>query len=295
MGCLFGGYLSRLHDVWLIDTDQSKIDAIRENGVTIQESDGDRVFHPKAVFDTSTLEPMDLILVFVKAMFSREALANNRHLIGSRTYLLSLQNGAGHEEVLGEFVGLERVVLGTTQHNSSLKMPGKIHHGGGGTTCIGSLVTDGSALEPIAAAFRACGIETAVTADIQKQIWAKLFLNASASALTAVLQVRLGYIAENAHAWLLATRLIREAVAVANANRLDFDPAQVTADIREILINAREGITSICADIRDGRRTEVDTISGSVVRKAKQLGLPVPTHEFVVECIHALEQRTHNL
>jgi 2-dehydropantoate 2-reductase len=156
------------------------------------------------------------------------------------------------------------------------------------------LGADGSALEPIAAAFRACGIETAVAADINKQIWAKLFLNASASALTAVLQVKLGYIAENSHAWLLATRLIREAVAVANANRLDFDPDQVTADIRKILINAREGITSICADIRDGRRTEVDTISGSVVRKAKQLGLRVPTHEFVVECIHAMEQRTRN-
>jgi 2-dehydropantoate 2-reductase len=90
---------------------------------------------------------------------------------------------------------------------------------------------------------------------------------------------------------MLAKRLIREAVAVANADGQIFDPDRVSADIRIIVTKARDGITSICADIRDGVRTEVDTISGAVVRKAGQLGIPVPTHEFVVACIHALEER----
>ena len=43
--------------------------------------------------------------------------------------------------------------------------------------------------------------------------------------------------------------------------------------------------------IRAGRRTEVDTISGSVVSAAKKVGVSVPTHEFVVNTIHALEGR----
>ena len=42
-------------------------------------------------------------------------------------------------------------------------------------------------------------------------------------------------------------------------------------------------------DLRDGRRTEVDTISGSVVRAAAKVGVPVPSHEFVVNMVHALE------
>jgi 2-dehydropantoate 2-reductase len=56
-------------------------------------------------------------------------------------------------------------------------------------------------------------------------------------------------------------------------------------------VGSSEGVTSICADIRAGRRTEVDTISGSVVRAAKKAGVAVPTHEFVVNTIHALEGR----
>ena len=128
-----------------------------------------------------------------------------------------------------------------------------------------------------------------MSTDIKRQIWQKLFLNASASALTAILQVKLGYIMENAHAWLLAKRLIEEAVAVANADNRNFDADQVIADVRRVLVNARDGYTSIYADIRDGVSTEVDTISGSIVRTAERLGVPTPNHKLVVELIHALE------
>ena len=51
------------------------------------------------------------------------------------------------------------------------------------------------------------------------------------------------------------------------------------------------GITSICADVKAGRRTEVDTISGSVVRASQNVGVPVPAHEVMVRLVHALEQR----
>jgi 2-dehydropantoate 2-reductase len=297
MGSLFGGYLSRQNDVWLIDVDRSKVDVIRNGGVTIREPDAESVFHPNAVSDASGLGPMDVMIVFVKALRSREALETNRHLIGETTFLMSLQNGASHEDTMLDFVPRERVILGTTQHNSSQIAPGKIHHGGGGKTFIGLLdagsaaLTDSAALDPIAEAFRRCGFDTTVSADIRKQIWKKLFLNASASAMTAILQVKLGYLADNAHAWELTKRLIGEAVAVANAEKHDFEAEQIAAEIKAVLVNAREGYTSIYADIRDGNRTEVDTVSGSVVGKARRLGVPVPNLEFVVDLIHAMEER----
>lgn len=291
MGSLFGGYLSQQNQVWLIDIDRSKIDTIRAEGVTIREPDGDRVFRPIAVSDATDLGRMDLVIIFVKAMASREALEKNRHLMGEKTYLMSLQNGSGHEEIMADFAPRERVIIGTTQHNSSLIMPGTVHHGGGGKTFIGLLEADITVLEPIANSFRKCGFDTAVSGDIKKQIWNKLFLNASASVLTAILQVKLGYVAENADAWILARRLIEEAVTVANADKQDFDAGQVITEVRGVLVNARDGYTSIYADIRNGIRTEVDTISGSIVRTAKRLGIAVPNHEFVVELIHALEEK----
>ena len=53
MGMLFGGYLSRRHEVVLIDRDDAKVQAINDEGILIREPDGD-VFAaaPKACLST---------------------------------------------------------------------------------------------------------------------------------------------------------------------------------------------------------------------------------------------------
>lgn len=289
MGSLFGGYLSQHNEVWLIDIDQQKVDRIKRDGVTIYGKNGKRVFHPKALTDASVLGIMDLVIVFVKAMYSRDALEQNKHLIGEDTYVMTLQNGAGHEETLLDFVSKDHLIIGTTEHNSSIREDGYIGHGGSGKTSIGLLQGNNLKLQSIAKTFSDSGFDTTVSGDVEKRIWHKLFMNTSASAMTAVLQVKLGYVLDNKYAWSLVKRLVEEAVSVANAEGMEFILEEVIADIKELLENVREGYTSIYADIRNGVPTEVDTISGSVVRKAKKHNISVPNHEFVVALIHALE------
>ena len=63
-------------------------------------------------------------------------------------------------------------------------------------------------------------------------------------------------------------------------------------EVRTVCENSPLGITSICADIRAGRHTEVDTISGSVVQASRNVDVPVPAHEVMVRLVHALEART---
>ena len=82
MGSLFGGYLSKYNDVWLVDVDPQRVNAITQKGITIVEKDGEQVFWPKAVTSTSDLGEMDLVIVFVKAMATEAALSQNRHLVG---------------------------------------------------------------------------------------------------------------------------------------------------------------------------------------------------------------------
>jgi 2-dehydropantoate 2-reductase len=292
MGMLFGGYLSRLHEVALIDSDDAKVRAINDEGILIREPN-DEIFAaaPKACLSTQKLETADLVLLFVKAMDSRRALEAARNLLGPRTYLLSMQNGAGHEAVLREFVAADKVVLGTTQHNSSIVKAGVIQHGGGGLTCIGRLDGSSETLKPIAEEFTQCGFKTEITDNIQKKIWEKLFVNVSASALTAVFQTNLGFLAESAAAWNLTEALIREAVAVAKGDGYEFEEDEVIQNVHNLLGNAKHGITSICADIRDGRKTEVDAISGSVAAASRRNHVPAPLHEFMVQLIHALEDK----
>ncbi len=292
MGMLFGGYLSKENDVVLIDTDKSKIDAINQHGISIREAEGTiRSSNPKAVLPAGNPGYADLVVLFVKAMNSRNALSDNSALFGPTTQVMSMQNGAGHEAVLREFIPEERIVLGTTQHNSFIVGPGVIHHGGGGQTYIGPVAGDSQKLKPIQETFANCGFSTEISENIQRKIWEKLFVNSSASALTAILQTSLGYIVENGHAWQLARQLIREAVAVANGDGLGFVEEKVLEDLRQLLERAKSGYTSIYADIREKRKTEVDTISGAVVTASRRNGAPAPSHEFVVQLIHALEER----
>ena len=104
MGSLYGGYLSQNNEVYLIDNDPEKVATINKKGIKIKEMFGDQVFYPKALSDASTIGTVDLIIVFVKALFSKNALESNKSLIGKDTYVLTLQNGGGHEEILKEFV-----------------------------------------------------------------------------------------------------------------------------------------------------------------------------------------------
>ena len=299
MGSLFGGYLSSHNDVWLVDVSKTTVDAINANGVKVKEKDGsENVFHPKACIDSSKagIGKADLVITFVKSMFTVAALGNNSCVIGPDTFIMTLQNGAGHESKLLKFADKNHVIIGSTQHNSSVLGPGHVFHGGVGHTDIGLL--DGvdskestAMLVAIARTFTDYRLECGISDNVQWQIWHKLFTNTAASSLTAIYQVPLGFIASNAEANRRMRVLVGEAVAVANALGLDFDREKVAAEVQAVCENAKDGFTSIYADIRAGRKTEVDTISGSVVEAAHQLGIAVPCHEWVVETIHDMEKK----
>lgn len=290
MGGLYSSYLSRGNDVTVIDVNPALVEKVNAEGLEVQEPDGtSALYHPHATLSTEGMEPVDLVIVFVKAMFSEGALNANKGIIGSDTYIMTLQNGSGHEELLGRFVPQEHIIIGTTQHNASVVAPGVTRHGGSGWTHMGCVVGSAARLQGFADAFTACGLQADVSDGVQKMIWNKLFTNVSASALTGALQVPLGYISANEAAWKLCCQLIREAVDAAAGLGMEFDYDEKVAEVRAVCDNSPNGLTSIYADIHNGRRTEVDTISGSVVRAGRKAGVPTPSHEFLVGMIHALE------
>ncbi len=292
MGSIYGGHLSLHNTVYLVDTNQAVVDHINQNGLTLQEDGADVTYHPAAVTSTEGVEPVDLVILFVKSLFSKAALSSNRGIIGPDTYLMTLQNGSGHEDILGEFVPENRIIIGTTEDNGAVLGMGHVRRGGSGNTNIGMLTEDTDGFLPkLKECLDSCGFQGHIHENIRQLIWNKLFTNVSLSAVTGVLQVPMGFIAGNEHAWAITRQLIHEAVAVAHGLGLTADEAKITEKVRETSLGSPEGITSICADLRDGRRTEVNTISGSVVRASKKCGVPAPTHEMMVELIHAMEER----
>lgn len=292
MGLLFGSYLSQKHDVTLVGTNPAKMQAITQTGVTIREMDGsERTYRPKATADTSALSPVDLVLVQVKASASEAALTKNKNLIGPETILMTLQNGMGHDALLSRFAAREQIVIGTTQQGSYKLGETAVCHSGLGRTFLGTVTGDSSRFAALAEVFAECGFPCEVCPQVQGMIWDKLMINASSSVLSGILQVAQGYVEQNPHAWALAEKLIRELCAAATAEGYPFDADEQIARIRLHLQKAPDGFTSIYADLKAGRRTEVDVINGAVVAAGHRHNIPVPTHEFVVELVHAMENR----
>mgnify|MGYP002624404705 CR=1 FL=1 len=290
MGSIYGGRLSQNNEVYLIDTSKAIIDAVNQNGLILEENGQDNKYSPKALTSTEGLAPVDLIILFVKALYSRSALESNKHLISSNTYLMTLQNGSGHEDILSEYAPIERIIIGTTEDNGAVLSPGHVRHGGKGNTNVGMLVKDSEEFLPkLKNAFDSCGFNVRIHENIQQLIWNKLFVNVAFSAVTGILKCEMGFIVKSEYGLNLSRKLLHEAVKVAHALGLEADEEKLFAEIKSISENSPNGVTSICADLRAGRKTEVDTISGSVVRAAKKCNVEVPYHEFIVNLVHAME------
>ena len=84
MGGLFGGYLARAgNDVTLIDVSKAAVQAINDNGLTIEEKDGSQpVISVPASDDPASVGPVDLIINFVKCYHTEAAVRAAAPMIG---------------------------------------------------------------------------------------------------------------------------------------------------------------------------------------------------------------------
>ena len=290
MGSLYGGYLSRSNEVWMVDIWQAHVDAINEKGLDIDEADGS-VTHvtPHATSDPNEVGVVDLAVIFVKSIQTTEALEKNRAVIGEHTAVLTLQNGYGNGDDICAFVPRDQVIVGTTSHGCTMKGPGHIFHAGSGPTHIGAMGEDQSTAEKVAEALRGAGFEVDCSDKVIELVWGKLFVNIAINAVTALLDVPNGYINDDANARRCAELLVREAVAVANATGMSFDPDAVCANAMAVAVGTAGNTSSMRADTLNKRRTEIGKINGAVVKKAAELGMAAPYNQLISALIEAKE------
>lgn len=291
MGCLFGAYLSKQNRVTLTDVFEDQVKAINEKGITVLEQDGETHYtaNLQAIRSGAPASVQDLVIIFVKNTQTDDAMQSVLSMIGENTLLLTLQNGAGNDRIISKYLPDRQIVVGTTKHNSVNLGNATVRHGVVGDTTVGSLVGNREAAQAIADIFNECGIRTAIDDDINRIIWAKLFVNLASNATTALLNTSLSFMKEGP-AWEVAKMLIHEAIAVAAADGYAFDEETVQSTIMETLTNAKGGITSMCQDRRKKLKTEIDRINGAVSEKGKKYSIPTPCNDMIVLLIHAMEE-----
>ena len=295
MGSILGGLLAHAgHEVWLTDPWTDHVEAIRRHGLRLLGSSEPLVARPHATSDVGEVGSCDLVLVMVKAYHTAVAAESLGPLIGPTTSVLTLQNGLGNVETLACHVGRERMLPGGTYRGGEGVGPGEVRQTGiDKPTIIGELDRPASdRVHALAAAFRAAGIRTSVSDNIQGEIWGKLLVNVAGNALGAILGLPLGYLLEVDGSKQLVELVLEEASAVARALGVDLPYDDPLERIRANWSTLRDAKSSLHQDIERGRRTEIEALNGAVAREGERLGVSAPFNRAVTLLVTALEARS---
>ncbi|MBP1923104.1 2-dehydropantoate 2-reductase [Halorubrum alkaliphilum] len=282
LGSLIGGLLARAHDVTLVGRDPH-MRRIRDDGLRIG-GELDAHVRPRALTD-GTHRSADLALVTTKA-YDTDAAARDL-ATGEYDAVCSLQNGLTEERLVA---ALDPPVLaGTASYGARFLEPGRVRCTGVGEVVVGTLSGGASALATrVEGACDAAEIEAVAADDMPRRRYEKLAVNAGINGVSALARVANGETLTGPGGDV-SREAAREVAAVARAEGVDLRDAETVAAVEGVARDTAANRSSMCEDVTHGRRTEVDAIYGSVVERADEHGVAVPTCRMLAALIRAWE------
>ena len=115
--------------------------------------------------------------------------------------------------------------------------------------------------------------------DIDLEIWKKFFMISTAATITSYFNEPINSVIEN-HIDLFIT-LGYELKDVAEAKGIKLPEDIVFSSIQAQKMMPNGATTSMHSDFKRGGQTEIETLTGYVIREAEALGLDVPTYRFM--------------
>jgi len=299
LGCLLAAKLSLAHnDVWLLDHDAGRAESLAASGVFLEE-DGQLLPCPiRATADAGLIGATELLLLCVKSHQLEAALVTAAPVLRQVGLLLALANGIGHLEVLTEHCRGCFWGIGVTAQGATLAGMGRVIHRGEGLTKIGlppargaepSTPSQQKLLTAAAATLTQAGIPTMVVDQVLPHLWGKLLVNVGINALTAINDCPNGALLDSPGLVQLMTAAVQEAAQVAESLGIDMPGDPVTV-VKDVCRATAANLSSMLQDVRAGRRTEIESINGAVVKLADALGLPVPVNRELVGRVRELEE-----
>lgn len=281
MGCLFAARLHRAGvPTTLADHDAERAKRLDANGIMVESGDDTYKAEPEVV--AGVPKGHALYIVLVKS-YDMDALS-----LDVDAPVLTLQNGLSNVEKLCAKVGSARVLAGVTHEAATLVAEGRVYHAASGMTRFGAWTSCPTRVAE--EAFSAGGFEYEVTTAAGQNIWEKVAINAGINPLSAILDVPNGKILELPEARQLMRDLVVEAVKVASTEGYRF-PQSLVEMAEDICRQTSENVSSMLQDIRAGKQTEIEAISGEILRRAQTAALPTPRTRVVWQLVRSLESR----
>jgi 2-dehydropantoate 2-reductase len=285
IGSLFGGLLSKSGAGVTLVGRPDHTGAIRKRGLRIEGLTRATV-RPKAA---ARAPEGDLVLLTVKSYDTARALKAVRLSRGGA--VLTLQNGVGNAERVAAKFGPRRTLAGVTSCGALLAGAGRVVHTGRGPTVVGEW-SKGTSIpaREVAALLNSAGIPTKVSRDIRTELWRKVVVNAAINPLTALTGLPNRAVVETRGLRDLAAAVVEEAERVARARRISLgrDPL---GRVLEVARRTGANRSSMLRDLEQGRRTEIEAITGALLREAEVAGMEAPVNRLLYDLVWSLERK----
>ncbi len=262
----------------------AQLAALREQGLRI-EGDLGEIHLPRVRVsdDPEALGPADVVLICVKLWDTETAARDVKPIIGPETAVISLQNGVRKEELLSQLLGTEAVVGGVCYVAAKIARPGVILQTGKMQRLVfGEL--NGAVSQRTKNFLEAChssGIEAEISLEIRRAIWEKFVFVVGTSATTTTMRSTIGPICANPRTRAFLLDVMREVVAVGGAHGVS-----LADDFAQNRLAFCDGLpttmtSSMHTDLEQGKRLELEWLSGSVVALGEAAGVPTPVNRAV--------------
>ena len=226
------------------------------------------------------------LLICTKAQDTIDALDDWRSSLAPKACIVLLQNGMGvREEVLATGPGL-RVFSAITTEGVFRRSRDELVLAGKGNTLIGS---SDEALAPLCRALAQeliqAGLPISFSADIKRQLWRKLVVNCAINPLTVLFSCQNGDILDKPRAVQLMREVCAEIAPLMRAEGLEAEPEALFHLAADVARATAANTSSMLADARAGRTTEIAYLNGFVVRRCQALGLPCASNQALAYAV----------
>ena len=276
-GSLFAARLSGAgHDVLAIGR-AAHVQAIARDGLVV-EGVRPGVFHLAAAEALDGTFPPDVVLLAVKAFDLAQAARATAGATRAPVPTLLPQNGLGISAIAEEGLragGWVHPVLLRAIHSvpATWLGPGRVRQAGEGEFVLPETVVPAAA--PWIGLVEAMGFPVRRAPDFEREVWRKLLVNAAINPVTADHGIVNGQLRQDP--WRgQALALLGEARTVAAAEGHPVDAATAEADLWRVVGATAENRSSMLQDLDHGRPTEIEAISGALLRAGARHGLSLP-------------------
>ncbi len=291
IGGLFATALSKAADVTGFDANAEHVAAIKRDGLRVTGK-SPRVAHFAITGNAEDLrgKTFDAIYFLIKSKATAAVLAQLRPVLSGNPVLVTVQNGMGNAEVLLD-VPNAVVARGATMNAGRYVEPGVVENLIEGKTWLGPQRGNVTDMAALGATMNAAGMVTEIVADPMGAVWSKFVFNCVMNPLGALMMGDNAARHNVAEMRALTDDMAAECMAVIEGlgGSFAFPPMEFVAKIRSGEVPLSKHAGSMALDIARGAPTEIDELTGFIVREGDRLGIPVPNCRTVTRLVKGLE------